>query len=117
MWKSLSKYYFILLSFPSFITANVFKSFVQLSESHKLTNQNEPCGLEEPFIVPVRVDLLQHITDPVVFPEPDGGVHHQTGDQTERLVAHSKAVRVRNMRRVLHVSAYFLHCWGVYLSI
>ncbi len=98
-------------------TANVFKSFVQFSESYKLTNQNEACGLEEPFVVPVRVDLLQQIAHPVVFPQPDGGVHHQTGDQAERLVAHGEAVRVRNVRRVVHFSAHFLHCRRVHLSV
>lgn len=56
------------------------------------TDQNKPRGLVEPFIVPVGVNLLQHVTHPVVFSQPDGGVHHEAGDQAEGLVADSEAV-------------------------
>lgn len=83
----------------------------------KLTDQNETCSLEQSFVIPVGVHLLQHITHTVVFPQPNGGIHNETRDQAERLVAHSEAVRVRHMRRVEHFNISFLYCWGVHLSI
>lgn len=91
------------------------KCLVQWPEQH--TNQNESGGLEEPFVVPVGVDLFQHVTHPIVFPQPDSSVHHQTGDQAKGLVAHSETMRIRNMRRVVHFCTNFLYSWRVYFTI
>ena len=63
------------------------------------------------------MDLLQDITDAVVFSQPDSSVHHETRHQAERLMAHSKAVRLRDMGRVVHISPNLFHCRWVHLSI
>lgn len=63
------------------------------------------------------MDLFQHIAHTVVFAEPDGGVHHQTRDQAKCLVADSEAVRIWDVRGVMHRDTHFLNCRGVHLSI
>lgn len=40
-----------------------------------LTNDDESGGLEELLVSPGRVLCLQDITDSVVLPQPQGGVH------------------------------------------
>lgn len=47
--------------------------------------------------------LLEDIAHSVMFPQPDGGVHHQPRHQTEDLVPHSKAQMLRDVGWVHHV--------------
>jgi len=82
-----------------------------------LTDQNQPAGLEQPLVVPVRVDVLQHAAHPVVLAQPQGGVHHEAGHQAERLVAHGKAVGVGHVGGVVHVDAHFFYRRRVHLSV
>lgn len=88
-----------------------------LQKSKFLTNKDEPRGLKESFIIPVWVNFLQNVTHPVVLTEPDGGVHHEAWDQTERLVANSEALRVWDVWRVVHFNTNILNQWRVHLSL
>lgn len=83
----------------------------------KPTNQNKPRGLEQPLVVPVRVDLLEYVTHPVVFSEPDGGVHHQPGDQTECFVSYCESLRLVDVRRVVHLDTDVFYSWGIHFSV
>lgn len=96
----------------------IIHSYLTLNfHSHSRTNQDQPRGLEEPFVIPVRMDLLQHVTHPVVFPKPNSGVHHQTRYQAEGLVTHGEALGLRNVGRVVHFSPHLLYCWRVHFSM
>lgn len=81
-----------------------------------LTYQYEPGRLEEPFIVPLRMLPQKHITHSVVFPQPDGGIHHQTGHQTEDLLPHGKPKMLRGVRGVDHLYLSVFNCGRVHLS-
>lgn len=84
---------------------------------YPLTDEDEARGLEESLIVPIRMLLVQHVTDAVVLAQPDGGVHKEAGHQAERLVAHGEALRLGHVRRVHHLHAHIAGQRRVHLAI
>lgn len=52
-----------------------------------------------------------------MFAQPDGCIHHESGDQSEGLVTHSEASRLRYMWRVVHVDLNLTDCWRIHLTI
>lgn len=61
--------------------------------------------------------LPQDVTDTVVLAQPDGGVHHEAGDQAKMLVAHSEAVLLGHLGWVVHLDSNLPYQWGVDLAI
>ncbi|AKT72814.1 protein UL7 [Cynomolgus macaque cytomegalovirus strain Mauritius] len=53
-------------------------------------DNDESSGLEQLLVTPFWMFLFQNIAHPVVFPEPDSGVHHEPRYQAKSLLTDSQ---------------------------
>lgn len=82
-----------------------------------LTDDDEPCSLEELLVVPQRMLRLQDVTHSVVLPQPQCGVHPQTRKKSKHLVADSDLVLRGDPRRVVHPDGNVIHSGRIHLTV
>lgn len=90
---------------------------MQPSTSSALTNDDESGGLEELLIVPGGMFSLQDVAHSVVLPQPQGGVHGQTGHNSKQLLTNGQTALWRDAVVIHHVHRHVGHSGGVNLSI
>lgn len=82
-----------------------------------LTDDDQSRSLEELLVVPSGVLRLQDVTHSVVLPQPQGGVHPQTGKKSEHLVANSDLVLRGDPGWVVHPDGNLIHTGWVHLPV
>lgn len=82
-----------------------------------LTDDDETGCLEELLVVPGGVFGLQDVADPVVLPEPQGGVQRQTGDDSKHFLPDGKCFLRRDPGWVVHPDGCVLYSGGVHLAV
>lgn len=87
------------------------------SESCHLTNDDEACRLEELLVVPGGMLCLQDVTHSVVLPQPQRGVHPQTGKKAKHFVTDGKLILCRDPGRVVHPNGNILYSGRVHLTV
>lgn len=82
-----------------------------------LTDDDETGCLEELLVVPGGVFGLQDVADPVVLPEPQGGVQRQTWDDPKHFLPDGKRFLRRDPGWVVHPDGCVLYSGGVHLTV
>lgn len=82
-----------------------------------LTDDDKSCSLEELFVIPRGMLSLQDITHSVVLPQPQCGVHPQTGKKSEHLIADSDLVLRGDPGWVVHPDGNLIHSRRVHLTV
>lgn len=82
-----------------------------------LTDDDEPRRLEELLVVPGGMLRLQDVAHPVVLPQPQRGVHSQTGKESEHLVADGDLVLGGYPGWVVHPDGDLVHSGWVHLAV
>lgn len=87
------------------------------SESCHLTNDDEAGRLEELLVVPGGMLCLQDVTHSVVLPQPQRGVHSQTGKKSEHFVTDGDLILCRDPGRVVHPNGNILYSGRVHFAV
>lgn len=82
-----------------------------------LTDDDESRGLEELLVVPGGMLRLQEVAHSVVLPQPQRGVHSQTGKESEHLVADGDLVLRGGPGWVVHPDGNLIHSGRVHLAV
>lgn len=82
-----------------------------------LTDDDETGCLEELLVVPGGVFGLQDVADPVVLPEPQGGVQRQTWDDSKHFLPDGKRFLRRDPGWVVHPDGCVLYSGRVHLTV
>nr|AXG21713.1 protein UL7 [synthetic construct] len=80
-------------------------------------DNDESSGLEQLLVTPFWMFLFQNIAHPVVFPEPDSGVHHEPRYQAKSLLTDSQTHVFGHFRRIDHVHLDVFDRGGIHFTV
>lgn len=88
-----------------------------LEKNAQLTDDDQTCGLEKLLIVPRGMLHFQDVTDSIVLPQPQGGVHSQTREKSEHFLTNSDLMLRWNTWGVAHLHHRIEYSGRVHFAI